>query len=446
MVAGERRRLHGEIAHEDRPVELVAAQVLPQLLDQFAVQPALALRHVEPDGGGKLFELLYRRIDGDGGLSALPRELRVLRAQRLVERGIHLHRLPLATEVVRRTIGELYLRRAEDLHRDLLDDLADHRRRGVVVAVGHVPLEHRELGRVRGVHALVAEVAVDLEDPLEPADHAALEVQLGRDAQVQVDVEGVRVRDERARRRAAVQRLQHRCLDLEESAPFERVAQRADHSDAHERVAARGRTHDEIVVALAHTRVLAELLVRDRQRSQRLRGELPRIGHDRQFPALGTHDPSRHGHEIAEVHIGLPRVERLLSDVREGQHRLELRRHGVVIQRSLRVDAILETHEGELAGIAKEQHATGDGHNVFGFFAVGQFRVARIGDDVAQRGRARDRHRVRLGAAVQNLRPLLAANAELFGRVIGLIAVGCDGGGGRILGLGVALIVHDIPG
>ena len=68
-----------------------------------------------------------------------------------------------------------------------------------VVVVGErlVGLEHRELGVVAGVDALVAEDAADLEDPLEPADDQPLEVQLERDAQVEVDVERVVVGDER---------------------------------------------------------------------------------------------------------------------------------------------------------------------------------------------------------------------------------------------------------
>ena len=65
---------------------------------------------------------------------------------------------------------------------------------------------------------LVAEVLAELVDPLEAADDAALEVQLGGDAQVQVAVELVVVGRERARERAAVQRLQDRRLDLDEAA------------------------------------------------------------------------------------------------------------------------------------------------------------------------------------------------------------------------------------
>ena len=94
-----------------------------------------------------------------------------------------------------------------------------------VVRVGPVQLEHRELGVVPGRHALVAEIAIDLVDALEAADHQALEIQLRRDAQVHVHVERVVVRDERPRGRAAGDRLHHRRLDFDEIARVEEVAQ-----------------------------------------------------------------------------------------------------------------------------------------------------------------------------------------------------------------------------
>ena len=74
--------------------------------------------------------------------------------------------------------------------------------------------------------AFVAEVAVDLEHPLEAADDQPLQVQLGRDAQVQLHVERVVVRDERPRRGAAGDRLHHRRLDFEEAARDEELADR----------------------------------------------------------------------------------------------------------------------------------------------------------------------------------------------------------------------------
>ena len=97
-----------------------------------------------------------------------------------------------------------------------------------VVGVRLIQLEHRELGVVPGRHALVAEVAVDLVDALEAADHQPLQVQLRRDAQVHVDVERVVMRHERPRRGAARDRLHHRRLDLDEVERVEEVAHVAD--------------------------------------------------------------------------------------------------------------------------------------------------------------------------------------------------------------------------
>ena len=96
----------------------------------------------------------------------------------------------------------------------------------VVVGEGLVGLQHRELRVVPGVDALVAEHPPDLEHPLHPAHDQALEVQLERDAQVEVDVEGVVVGDEGSRARPALYRLQHRALDLGEPAVLEVPADR----------------------------------------------------------------------------------------------------------------------------------------------------------------------------------------------------------------------------
>ena len=96
------------------------------------------------------------------------------------------------------------------------------------VRVRLVPLEHRELGVVLGREALVAEVLADLVDALQAAHDQALEVELGRDPQVHRAVERVEVGHERARQRAAVDRLQHRGLDLDEALVVEEAPDRGD--------------------------------------------------------------------------------------------------------------------------------------------------------------------------------------------------------------------------
>ncbi len=76
--------------------------------------------------------------------------------------------------------------------------------------------------------ALVAEVATDLIHAVESADDQPLQVQLEADAQIQVLVQLVVVRNKRPRRRAAVDRLQDRRLHLKEPFAVEIVPQGAE--------------------------------------------------------------------------------------------------------------------------------------------------------------------------------------------------------------------------
>ena len=94
-------------------------------------------------------------------------------------------------------------------------------RRVLVVGVGLVPLEHRELGVVLVRDPLVAEVLAELVDLVDPADDEPLQVELGGDPQVEVAVEGVVVGGERPGERAAVERLEHRRLHLDEATGVE---------------------------------------------------------------------------------------------------------------------------------------------------------------------------------------------------------------------------------
>ena len=151
--------------------------------------------------------------------------------------------------------AERDLRRLDRLAGDGLDELLDTGHRVVVVRVGLVPLDHRELGRVLVGHALVAEVLRELVDALEPADDEPLEVELGRDPQVEILVELVRVRDERVRECAAVARLEDRRLDLDEAVIVEVAPDRCDHAGAKLEVGARLLAHQQVDVALPVARL-----------------------------------------------------------------------------------------------------------------------------------------------------------------------------------------------
>jgi hypothetical protein len=99
--------------------------------------------------------------------------------------------------------------------------------------------------------AFVAEDAADLEDAVHAADEAALQVEFEGDAQVEVAVEGVGVRLERAGRGAAGDGVEGRGLDLGELAAPEEAADRFDDAAADEEAAAGLLVDDEVEVALA---------------------------------------------------------------------------------------------------------------------------------------------------------------------------------------------------
>ena len=141
----------------------------------------------------------------------------------------------------------------------------------LVVGVRLVPLEHRELGVVGAVDALVAEVLAELVHALEPADDQPFQVELGRDPQEELAIERVVVRRERPGERAPVERLQHRCLDLDEPLGVEEPADRGDHARAGDEQLARLLVGDQVELALAKARLdVGQAVVLLGRRPQRL--------------------------------------------------------------------------------------------------------------------------------------------------------------------------------
>ena len=107
-----------------------------------------------------------------------------------------------------------------------------------------------------GVHALVAELAADLEHLLEAAHDEALQVQLGGDAQVEVLVERVVVRDEGPRVRAAEDGMQDGRLHLVVAVILHVAADGGHDLEALLERAFHLGVHDEVHVALAVTGLL----------------------------------------------------------------------------------------------------------------------------------------------------------------------------------------------
>jgi len=272
---------------------------------------------------------------------------------------------------------------------------------------------------VGGVGALVAEVAVDLEDPVDTADDAALEEQFRRDAQEEVHVEGVGVGDERASRGAAVQRLQHRGLDFEEISVAQEGAQLGHHLDAGAGDLPGLGADDEVDVALPDAGLLVEVLVRDGQRAQRLGGEAPVVGHHRKLTGARRDDLAVHEDDVAEVDVGLPAGQRFLADAVEADHDLQL---GAV--------TFLQRGEAELALVAQEDHPAGDSGVDAGLGP--RLEVGVLVADLREAVGTRNLDRVGLPTLRQDPLTLLPTDTKLLGQVVpGTIGVGRS----RILGI-----------
>jgi hypothetical protein len=239
--------------------------------------------------------------------------------------------------------------------------------------------------------ALVAEVLAELIDPLQAPDQAALEIQLGRDPQVERAVERVVVGLERARQRAAVDRLQHRRLDLEEAVAVEVAAHGGDDPRAvDEHLAALG-VGDQVQLALAVARLdVGQAVVLVGGRAQRLRQHSDTVDQERELAAAGAHRAAVDADQVAEVE-------------REQELELLLPQHvdaGVQLDPPAAVD---EIEERRLAGAAARSDAA-------------RHAVADVGLLAGLERLVRSEHRRDRLDAVEVVRERLdAARAQAFG-------------------------------
>ena len=268
---------------------------------------------VLPEDGVDQLALAEGLVDLDVQLLARFAQL-LLRAARDVVAGLFAdgvgHRQTAERGLERdRLAVDRQLRRAVHGHGHPFEHLLGELHHPEVVLVGHVNLHARELGVVRAVHALVAEVLAELVDAVESADDQFLEVKFRGDAQVEVDVERVVVGDERTRRCAAGDGLEDRGLDLDVAPFVEELAHRGHDPGAADEGLLHLRVDDQVQIplAVAHLRVgegierLAVLLLDDGQRADRLRqhGELTAV--HRQFAGVGMEGESLHADEVADV-------------------------------------------------------------------------------------------------------------------------------------------------
>ena len=438
MVAGQRGGVLREVVDEGRRPQLGGDELLEDVFNNLAGHGVVV--DLQADALRVLDEGLARRLHRD------------LLAQGLGGGAVQVDAIPLPRQVVLGAVGQthdfLALGQVEGVARGLLDEVAGQVGHAVVVRVGLVGLQGRKLGAVRGIHALVAEVAVHLEDAVHAADNRALEVDLRGDTQVEIGVERVHVRREGAGSRATVNHLQHRRLELDVVAAEEVLADRAVDGRADADHVARGGARDQVELAAADALVLGQgdlFAVLGGpglgQGADRLGGDGPRgVGggqrggrgvvlglglgrdfgggrEDRQLAAARGDHAAVDEEVIAQVDVVLVGGQGLGADGGGGEHDLDL----VAF-------AVHEGREAELAAVAREDDAARQAHVVLGLFAgleVGVLLAHRLDG-----GRDRQAHGVGGDAGLHEARALGRANLDLLGGVV----CGCLRGRGRRIG------------
>ena len=141
-------------------------------------------------------------------------------------------------------------RRAQHLLGCIGDHLFGHLHDVVVIGVGLVEFQLRELRVVLLGDALVAEVLADLVDSFVAADDQPLEVELIGDAEVEVLIQDVMMGDKGPGRRPAVDGLQNGRLHLQEPSLVQETAQRTDNVGSDHKNPSHFFIGDEVQVAL----------------------------------------------------------------------------------------------------------------------------------------------------------------------------------------------------
>src|ERR1700741_1698204 len=131
------------------------------------------------------------------------------------------------------------------------EQLLCERHKVAIIAVGLIELQHGELGIMFAGDALVAKIAVDLVNAIESSHQKALQIQLRGDTQVEIEIEGIVVGDERARSGPAGNRLHHRRFHFDITACIEERAKSAKNFGAPEKCLTDGGVNNQVDVTLS---------------------------------------------------------------------------------------------------------------------------------------------------------------------------------------------------
>ena len=248
----------------------------------------------------------------------------------------------------------------------------------MIVRIGLVELQHRELGVVLRADALVAEVAVDLVDPIQPADDQSLEIKLRRDAQKQIHIQRVVVGRERPRGRTAGYLLHHRGFHFEISAVVEELPQRLERLGTLDEDFSGFEVGEQIHITLAVAQLHigeAVKLLREREHGFGEKGQAFHVY--RQFSRSGAEEVAGGADVVAEV-------EQLVKRKALLAHRVEA---DVDLQP---LASLLKGREAGLALCADGHDAAGDRDGGAVGLEVFRLRLAPRGANVRNAVRGRE--------------------------------------------------------
>ena len=361
----QRRHFHRVVGDEGGLDELAFARFAEDFVDQLALTHALV--HFDAQLRGHVADFVFRHFrevvarffldgveDGQAAIGSFEAD------------GLAVyHRLGLAVH------GDA----------DAFEHLFGEFHHPVVVLVLHIEFHTGELGVVRAVHALVAEVLADLVHAFETAHDQALEVEFRGDAAVHLLVERIEVRHEGARRSTAGNVLERGGFHFRVARFVEDGTEGADGLGTLVERVLHLRIDDQIDVttAVAQFGILkgvvdhAVLFLGGGERLEALGQHRNFASVYRDLAGLRAEHEALHAHEVAEVeelfhHAVVERLVLFGADVVAGD---------VDLNAAARVE---QFEERSLAHDAASHHTAGDAH------LAGRVVVLKVGNNfVAER-------------------------------------------------------------
>src|SRR5579864_4050026 len=178
------------------------------------------------------------------------------------------HGEPLETPKIEFLSTEAHFRGTADFFRQFAQQRLRQLHQLPVVAIRLIKLEHRKFRLMDGINSLIAEIAVYFVHTVKTAHNQSLQIQFRRDAQVQIHVKRVVMRDEWPRRSSAQNRMHHRSVNFHVAACVEKLAQLADDLRPLDKNFSRLLVYDEVQIpaAVSNLRVRKPVpLLRKRQ-------------------------------------------------------------------------------------------------------------------------------------------------------------------------------------